>query len=157
MIKDKGKGMKLLSLNCPNCHATIDADEGQTVLFCKYCGNKILLDDEAQKIEYTYIDKGRIVESENEKQIRLLELQMKIEQERHERKITGVVLGVSIIILLAVALLYWTKIISGTASLIVVGGIIYVLMFLFLYRMRNEKSSSDRFFEGLFDAIKNRK
>lgn len=149
--------MKLLSLNCPNCHATIDADEGQTVLFCKYCGNKILLDDEAQKIEYTYIDKGRIVESENEKQIRLLELQMKIEQERHERKITGVVLGVSIIILLAVALLYWAKIISGTASLIVVGGIICVLMFLFLYRVRNEKSSADRFFKGLFDAIKNRK
>ena len=149
--------MKLLSLNCPNCHATIDADEGQKVLFCKYCGNKILLDDEAQKIEYTYIDKGRIVESENEKQIRLLELQMKIEQERHERKITGIVLGVSIFILLAAVLLYWAKIIPGLAFLIVACVIIYVLLFLYGYRMRNEKSSSDRFFEGLFDAIKNRK
>ena len=35
--------MKMYSLECPKCGATLDVDDGITTFYCKYCGNKIVL------------------------------------------------------------------------------------------------------------------
>ena len=45
--------MKTKKLNCPYCDAAIDVNiEGRSSVFCNYCGQQIMLDDEKQ--EYTY-------------------------------------------------------------------------------------------------------
>ena len=45
--------MKARKLNCPYCDAVIDVNvEGRSNVFCNYCGQQIILDDEKQ--EYTY-------------------------------------------------------------------------------------------------------
>ena len=43
--------MKLKTLKCPGCNANVEIEKGREFLFCKYCGCKILFDDEKQ--EYT--------------------------------------------------------------------------------------------------------
>lgn len=45
--------MKLKTLRCPSCGASIDVDiQGRNSVFCCYCGQQILLDDENR--EFTY-------------------------------------------------------------------------------------------------------
>lgn len=37
--------MKLVSLNCPNCGAPIEIEDGINTFYCKYCGHKVVLSD----------------------------------------------------------------------------------------------------------------
>ena len=46
--------MKIVSLKCPECGASLNIEEGRKMCFCSHCGTQIMLDDEAQKIRYTF-------------------------------------------------------------------------------------------------------
>lgn len=63
--------MKLITLKCPECGATLQLDQDRKECFCTYCGSKILLDEEIQKqdvrIEKHIIDEAA-VEQEKTKQ-----------------------------------------------------------------------------------------
>ena len=63
--------MKLVSLRCPNCDANINTEIGnRSTFFCPYCGSKIYVDDEVQRVEvnvnhtYRKIDEARIQENQ---------------------------------------------------------------------------------------------
>ena len=43
--------MKLIKLTCPDCGAPLEAESDRKFFFCSFCGKKILLDDEKQKVE----------------------------------------------------------------------------------------------------------
>lgn len=44
--------MNIQKLECPNCHAGLDSDYGnEGIFFCKYCGQKIIV-EEIQNAEY---------------------------------------------------------------------------------------------------------
>lgn len=64
--------MKLITLKCPECGATLNLDSSRKECFCTYCGAKILLDEEIQrqdiKIENRIIDEAAI-EKEKTKQL----------------------------------------------------------------------------------------
>ena len=63
--------MKLITLKCPECGATLQFDLDRKECFCTYCGSKILLDEEIQKqdirFEKRIIDEAA-VEQEKKKQ-----------------------------------------------------------------------------------------
>lgn len=42
--------MKLHSLNCPNCNGSLEIEDGIDTFFCKYCGNKIVLEGQSKEI-----------------------------------------------------------------------------------------------------------
>ena len=42
--------MKLITLKCPDCGATFDIKEDRKICFCSYCGGKMILDNEEQKL-----------------------------------------------------------------------------------------------------------
>lgn len=101
--------MKLVSLRCPNCDANINTEIGnRSTFFCPYCGSKIYVDDEVQRIEinvnhtYRKIDEARIQESraqirksEAKRDIELKQLEFKENQERRkhqENKTTWIVM-----------------------------------------------------------------
>ena len=50
--------MKLIELKCPACGATLKADSSREFIYCEYCGNKLLLDDEATHVKMS-IDNAR--------------------------------------------------------------------------------------------------
>lgn len=64
--------MKLITLKCPECGATLNLDDSRKEYFCTYCGAKILLDEEIQrkdiKIENRIVDEAAI-EKEKTKQL----------------------------------------------------------------------------------------
>lgn len=42
--------MKLIKLQCPNCNSPLEAESGRGMMFCQYCGTKIMLDDGSRNI-----------------------------------------------------------------------------------------------------------
>ena len=43
--------MKLISLKCNNCGSTCEVDKNKEIIFCQYCGNKMIIDHEIHKTE----------------------------------------------------------------------------------------------------------
>ena len=74
--------MNIQKLECPNCHAGLDSDYGnEGIFFCKYCGQKIIV-EEIQNAEYDL--KMRKMEMEHEENSQAMEQEsqnMKYNQE----------------------------------------------------------------------------
>lgn len=39
--------MNMIQLKCPNCGADLEVEDGLDSFFCKYCGTKIVLEDQS--------------------------------------------------------------------------------------------------------------
>ena len=76
--------MKVISLKCPECSASLSVEEGRDQLFCQYCGAKIVLQNENERI-YRRIDEADVKRSETERLIRLKELEMEAAKQEDEK------------------------------------------------------------------------
>lgn len=70
--------MKLITLKCPECGATLQLDQDRKECFCTYCGSKILLDEEIQKqdvrIEKRIIDEAAVEQEKTKRQDNIIGL-----------------------------------------------------------------------------------
>lgn len=70
--------MKLITLKCPECGATLQLDQDRKEYFCTYCGSKILLDEEIQKqdirIEKRIIDEVAVEQEKTKRQDNIIGL-----------------------------------------------------------------------------------
>lgn len=63
--------MKLNKLTCPNCNAqlNIKLENGKEEIFCSYCGQKFLIDDEEKMININInkstVDEAKIIREKN--------------------------------------------------------------------------------------------
>ena len=62
--------VKLVSVKCPECGATLDIEEDRRQAFCTYCGAKVILQNENEHI-YRHIDEAEVKQAETERIIRL--------------------------------------------------------------------------------------
>lgn len=46
--------MRMIKLDCPSCGAELEVGDDRQLLFCQYCGHKILLDDESLNIRLAF-------------------------------------------------------------------------------------------------------
>ena len=76
--------MKIISLKCPECNATLSIEGDRKYCFCQYCGTKILIDDGSTTHTYRKVDEARIREADVKENIRLRELE--IEEKKIEVK-----------------------------------------------------------------------
>ena len=91
--------LKLISVKCPDCGASLSIEEGRKQAFCTYCGAKVLIQNDNEHI-YRTIDEAEIAKQEKErelalkeKEIRLREIEAKNEQNKRSVKIVFIVLG----------------------------------------------------------------
>lgn len=63
----------------------MDIDQTRDMAYCTYCGTKILIHNENEKI-YRRIDEARIRETETERLIRLKELELLEKEQEDKRK-----------------------------------------------------------------------
>ena len=101
--------MELKKMRCENCGSMLDIADG--VLFCSHCGEKLILDDEAQNINITYKDEAlikeneaRIKESESNERVRIKELEKEERENKTGNKIA--VLLISFILLMIAVLVF---------------------------------------------------
>ena len=69
--------MKLKSLSCPNCGASVDIEDGIDSFFCKYCGYKIILEGQS---DAAYHAKTRVKGMEHDERM----VDKKYAQERYK-------------------------------------------------------------------------
>lgn len=48
--------MKLIKLQCPSCGAHLEINTSQTVAYCSYCGQKMMIDDEVIRVRHEFAD-----------------------------------------------------------------------------------------------------
>lgn len=91
--------MKLVKLQCPECHANISIEDGRDIVFCQYCGTKIFIDDEVHRTEhktehvYRQVDESRIKEAEAQKDVRIREMELKNEKDKRDNRFTMLFIG----------------------------------------------------------------
>ena len=73
--------MKVYTLFCPNCGASLNIKSDKNSFFCTHCGSQILVDDETQRIEittninYTTTDNTKIEEVKSKERVELQKLE----------------------------------------------------------------------------------
>ena len=76
---------KIISLKCPACGAVL-SDEDKDVMFCKYCGSKLIIDNDNEYI-YKNIDVADVKRAETEQLIKLKQLEMEEKEKEHQKNI----------------------------------------------------------------------
>lgn len=75
--------IQFVSVRCPDCGAELSIENGREQAFCSYCGAKVLVHNDNEHI-YRNIDEARIKEAENERILRLRELELEEKGEFQE-------------------------------------------------------------------------
>ena len=66
--------MEFIQLKCPNCQATLDAEDTLDTIFCKYCGTRIVVADQSKDI------------IEAKTKLKMADKQLEMEKERHRQE-----------------------------------------------------------------------
>lgn len=86
--------MKLKSLNCPNCNANLDTEYGLDTFYCKYCGNKILLEGQSKAAYSAKVKIQQMAHEENQQAKRFAHERYKIDSEqKNDRKTFFMLIG----------------------------------------------------------------
>lgn len=119
-VRKKGEKMAIqfVSVKCPNCGADLSIEDSREFAFCSFCGRKILLHNENEHI-YRNIDEARIREAENERILRLKELELEEREKRRERKATIVAYGVALAFVAIGALICIFEPLGGMCGIII--------------------------------------
>ena len=90
--------VKIYSVRCPECNASLPIEEGRTQMFCSYCGAKIIVHNENEYI-YRHIDEAELTQAETDRLVELKRLEMeekqreKDEARRKNKVILSIILG----------------------------------------------------------------
>lgn len=78
--------IKLIKLQCPSCGATLDIDSSLKMCFCQYCGTKILIHNENEKV-IRKIDETKIRQAELDHDLELHRMDMMKDNAEMQRDI----------------------------------------------------------------------
>lgn len=119
--------VQLIALKCPACGADINVESGREFSFCSYCGSKIIMNNENEHI-YRNIDEARIKEAENNKLLRLREMELEEQENLRGRKAYLAAYGVALLFIVVGALICIAN--ASGAFGIMIG--IYIALFTFI-------------------------
>ncbi len=89
--------MKIIKMKCQSCGANLEVDPNREYMFCKYCGEKQLIDDGTIRVEINNVirDEAQIKHEEvNMKNAEIKELKMQADAESKTRTALLIALGV---------------------------------------------------------------
>lgn len=75
--------IKFIPIKCPECDADLDIEEGRKVMFCSYCGRKIVMVDENEfkyNVTHRHVDVAKIREVEEKAEIKKVRERLKKEK-----------------------------------------------------------------------------
>lgn len=75
--------MKLIKLKCDNCNATLEINSELNEIICNYCGNKILIDDEASRI--SRVEEAKLKARKNQHE-QVLKEKREMDEYKEEKK-----------------------------------------------------------------------
>lgn len=77
--------IKLISIRCPECGASLDIEEGRKQVFCSYCGAKILVQNENEYV-LRYVDDAELKQTEADLMVKMKQLDISEKKRLAEEK-----------------------------------------------------------------------
>ncbi len=79
----------LTSLKCPECGSILDIPENKEFFFCQFCGARIMLNNDNEKIIHK-VDEAELKRAETEEKVKMLEMELKLKElentEKHKKR-----------------------------------------------------------------------
>ena len=88
--------VKLISVKCPECGATLNIEEGREQAFCTYCGTKVLLHNENEYI-YRHIDEAGVKQAETDRIVRMKQMELAEKKRADAEKTKALKIKISLI------------------------------------------------------------
>lgn len=97
--------MELRTLKCPNCGGSLEIEDGIDTFFCKFCGQKILLEGQSKELINAKVKIKEFQHQENIQQSKADLTKYKIdaksaESERNDKLRFVVVIGMFIVVII---------------------------------------------------------
>lgn len=101
--------VKFISIKCPECGANLEMEQDRKVMFCSYCGRKIMMVDENEfkyDVTHRHVDVAKIREVEEKAEIKKVRERLKKEKFDAIVEFAGFLMaGLIVIVLLTFAYL----------------------------------------------------
>ena len=107
--------VKLISVKCPECGATLNIEENRAQAFCTYCGTKVLLHNENEYI-YRHIDEAGIKQAETDRIIRMKQMELAEKKRAAAEKTKALKIKISLAMVVIGALMIVIGFMGGHAS-----------------------------------------
>ena len=107
--------VKLISVKCPECGATLNIEEGREQAFCTYCGAKVLLHNENEYI-YRHIDDAEVKQAETDRMVRMKQMELVEKKMAEAEKTKALKIKIAIIVAIVGVLMMVIGIIGGSTS-----------------------------------------
>ena len=117
--------IQFVSIKCPECDADLQIEDGREYAFCTYCGAKVIIANDNERI-YRTIDEAGVRMADTERLIRLKELEIEEREKARDRKSQAIAYGVALAFVIIGALICIVKPMAGTWG-IMIGA--YIAMF----------------------------
>ncbi len=125
--------IRINSVKCPECGATLPIEEGRTQLFCSYCGAKIIITNENEYI-YRHIDEAGVKQAETDRLVMMRKMELVEQKRAAAQKIKALKIKISIVLglvtLICFGIGYSVEDGSGALMVGMVAGIIIMYMWL---------------------------
>lgn len=78
--------VKIIALKCPQCGADLEIAQGKEVIYCTYCGTKIIVDNENEHV-YRHIDDADIERAKTERMVQIRQLSIDEQNKQQKTKL----------------------------------------------------------------------
>lgn len=136
--------VKLISVKCPECGATLNIEEDREQAFCTYCGTKVLLHNENEHI-YRHIDEAGIKQAETDRMVMLRKMELLEKRRASAQKVKTLKIGITVVLGLVMLICFGVgySVDGGSGALMV--GMVCGLIIMYMWLLNKDKDDDDEF------------
>lgn len=108
-------GIQFVSVKCPECGAALNIEEGREQIFCSYCGTKIMVHNDNERI-YRHIDEAGIKQAETERIVKMKQMELAEKKRLASEKMTKTKIKISLILAVVGILMMSLGYLAGSAT-----------------------------------------
>ena len=134
--------VKLISVKCPECGATLNIEEDREQAFCTYCGTKVLLHNENEHI-YRHIDEAGIKQAETDRIVMLRKMELLEKKRATSQKVKTLKIGITVALGLVMLICFGIgySVDGGSGALMV--GMVCGIIIMYMWLMNKDKDEDD--------------
>ncbi len=134
--------VKLISVKCPECGATLNIEESREQAFCTYCGTRVLLHNENEHI-YRHIDEAGIKQAETDRLVMLRKMELLEKKRATSQKVKTLKIVITVVLGLVMIICFGIGYsVEGSVGAIMVGMVCGIII-MYMWLMNKDKDDDD--------------
>ncbi|MDD7281451.1 hypothetical protein [Floccifex sp.] len=126
--------MNIKTIECPSCGANLEIDENRKELYCAYCGNKIIVQNENEHIIHE-VNEADVKKAEYDYQVKLKQLEM----DKQNQKRYNSILKLKIVISMILGIIGFISFLFGEHGMMIGMMAFIVIMYIWLFHDSDKK------------------